>query len=512
MSDNEDLFADSDGDSDDTDELLNRSRLQKKKAAPKKAAAAVPSKITATSKASKDTSDGHDSDKGGLFDSDSEDEEEESPKKAKKKALSKREKLEQLAKKRNRPSASQAAAASAKRSSKGDAEASKTEKGYDSGDSYDSGDFARTKEDDDFLDTTGEDADAVQELYKEQHFDDERPENEETGMVKKKRRIRYDDDDRGPRDDTRVSGEEVPDNPIMAAVHKMKKKKQQKKSLTEIEDVAKEFLGRMQLAAEDDEAAVAERRPATAKLAMLQETVDMLTNRDMQRMLIEFDLLSICRRWIQPLPNGTLGNVTVRQKLLQAIAKMSSSGGDGESSSSGIITSNDLKRSDFGKAVMVLFKHRSETPEMKRLLKSLIEQWSRPIFQKSGNMRDLGRVSRGQSGLAAVAAAARNPGRAVNPARKEETAASLDVLIKSGKRSGAGESGITRVRVPFSKGFAFSVRPEDRHTADMGSPQQQQMARKDTRGKLSKRMLEKGRAVSKNQRSANISIEGRPTK
>ena len=483
MSDDDDdnLFAESDADSDDTNELIASSRSA---ASTKKAAAAK----------KPDNNDEDSDDDGGLFDSDS-DEEEETPRKQKtlQKAspasgLSKRERLEALAKKKKGTPEHKA--------SPND----KTESGYQSGDSYDSADFQRTKEDDDFLDTTGEDADAVNELYADQHFEDERPDREAGKKKVKKRRHR---DDEAIED----NGNGEPDNPIMAAVHRMKKKRREKKSFPEVEEECKAFLGRMEAAAEEDETAVSQRRPALQKLGMLSEVVDMLTRRDMQRMLLDLDLLIVCRRWIQPLPNGTLGNVTVRQKLLEAIANMTGESG---------ISANDLKRSGLGKTVMVLFKHRSETPAMKRQLKKLIEQWSRPIFRKSGDMRDLERVqqSRGEGGLAAVsrqqqAVARLSSQQAARNGKKNSQ--DLDSLIASGKKGG-GESGVNRVRVPFSKGFHFSVRPAARDDV-VGSPEQQQQRKpKDNRDKLSKRMVEKGRAVSKNQRSANISIEGRPTK
>ena len=48
-----------------------------------------------------------------------------------------------------------------------------------------------------------------------------------------------------------------------------------------------------------------------------------------------------------------------------------------------------MKSSDLGKTVMTLFNHKDETPKLKQLHKKLIQQWSRPIFQKSGNYEDL---------------------------------------------------------------------------------------------------------------------------
>lgn len=472
MSDDEDdLFGDSD--SDDTNELISNTVTSKKKdPAPKK---------KPPPKKKDDDSD----DEGGLFDSDSEDEMEKKPKASA--ALSRRQRLEALAKRQRKdtPSAGTAKPRNATALDEPD-------NGYDSGDSYNSGEFQRTKEDDDFLDTTGEDADAVKELYAEQNFDDDRPDNYE--QKKKKRKIRYDDDGR-PRGEDLREEEKEPDNPIMAAVHRMKKKKRVKKTDTEREDECKLFLARMEAAADDDEQAVAEKRPAVKKLSMLQETVDMLTKLDMQRMLLDLDLLSVCRRWIQPLPNGKLGNVTVRQRILEVLATMTGENG---------ISANDLKRSEFGKTVMVLYKHHAETPKMKQLLKKLIEQWSRPIFQKSGNMRDLERIHRGEGSLAAIRRQQQTQQPAAKKGQQQQDIASL---IATGKKTG-GEPAMQRVRVPFSKGFNFSVRPQGREA--MMSPEQQ--PKDGSRGNLAKRMIEKKRPVGKNQRSANISLEGRPTK
>lgn len=414
--------------------------------------------------------------------------------------LSKRERLEALAASKRKQTEPESRKPKAKSTGSADTETrKKNDQGYESEESIDSAQFQRTKEDDDFIDTTGEDADAVQELYAEQHFDDEDEAGEERGKKKKKRKVRYGDDeaieDNG--------GDAEPDNPIMAAVHRMKKKKKEKRSLTEIEDECRAFLGKMEIAADEDELAIQERRPGLKKLAMLNEVCEMLTKVDMQRLLLDFDLLSICRRWIQPLPNGTLGNVTVRQRLLEVIANMNGENG---------ISAMDLKRSEFGKTVMVLYKHRAETPAMKMQLKKLIEQWSRPIFQKSGDMRDLERVHahRGQGSIATLARHRHSGDRseATKANSRKETNQDLDSIIASGKKGGA-ESGISRVRVPYSKGFNFSVRPQDR----MSTPEQgAKSASNDNRGKLSKRILEKSRPVVKNQRSANISVEGRPTK
>jgi transcription factor SPN1 len=490
----DDLFGD---DSDDTADLIASS---KKNTTAKKNAESLNNKATVkTADHSDDDSD------GGLFDSDSDDDDKpSSKKKSTSNDLSKRQRLELLARKKggvNLKSNETKRPPKPKTKSHDGGTKNKAD-GYDSEDSYASATFERTEEDDNFIDTTGEDADAVNELYAEQYFGDDRPDRSYNKKNKGKKRRNNDDEA------IEDNGNLEPDNPIMAAVHRMKKKKREKKNLTEVEDEAKHFLNQMELAADEDESAVAERRPATKKLSMLNEVCDMLKRRDMQRMLLDLQLLKVCKRWIQPLPNGTLGNITIRQRLLDTISKMTGETG---------ISPNDLKQSDFGKVVMVLYKHRSETPTMKRLLKELIEQWSRPIFNKSGNMRDLERVhgSRGMDGLAALARQQHAQSQQQNQEKERADASAskqdINSLIESGKKGGP-EAGSNRVRVPFSKGFAFSVRPESRASL---SPEKRSVPAgipKDNRSNLTKRMIEKSRTVGKNQRSANVSVEGRVTK
>jgi transcription factor SPN1 len=493
--DEDDLFG---SDSDDTADLIATS----KKTTTASASVAKAKSVASPKKKAAPKATGSDDDSdGGLFDSDSDDDDEPKKKKAATNDLSKRQRLELLAKKKGGSSTKISEPKTDRKSVGKDGTKNKND-GYDSEDSYNSGKFERTEDDDNFIDTTGEDADAVNELYAEQYFGDDRPDREVQKKGKGKKRRNNDDEA------MEDNGNLEPDNPIMAAVHRMKKKKREKKNITEVEEEAKHFLNQMDVAADDDDVAIAERRPATKKLSMLNEVCDMLKRRDMQRFLLDMQLLKICKRWIQPLPNGTLGNITVRQKLLDAVSKMTGETG---------ISTNDLKQSEFGKVVMTLRKHRSETPAMKRQLSELIEHWSRTIFNKSGNMRDLERVdaARGMDGLAALSRqqqlSSQQKDRDKQQAIAHAANQDLNSLIKSGKKGGP-DNGSNRVQVPFSRGFAFSVRPTSRASS---SPEKRAVtgtAAKDNRSNLTKRMIEKSRAVGKNQRSANVSVEGRVTK
>ncbi|KAL7472087.1 hypothetical protein ACHAXS_012411 [Conticribra weissflogii] len=398
------------------------------------------------------------------------------------------------------------------------------EGGYESGDSYDSVNFQRTKEDDDFIDADDEDPDALKELYAEQHFEDERPdgsdsENEEGGGKGKKKKGKGSGGGRGggkggldKLSDDEGDVDETADatSALKAAVKRMAKKKKEAKKLNELEDEARAFLEKMTEAADADDASIAARKPATKKLAMLPQVLEMLAKKDMIRPLLDLELLSVCKRWVQPLPNGSLGNVTLRHRIIEAISGLTGETG---------VNASDLKRSGFGKVVMTLYMHKSETPAMKKMLKNSIEQWSRPIFQKSGNMKDLERVqaSRRDRGLVGISLAQKQmqsgSGSASKAAAGGKTEDDLNNII-SGRSKAANEIGNNRVRVPYSKGFQFTVRPMDR-TGNVADKRNLVSASKDNdkRNALSKRMTEKQRPTNKQgQRSANISIEGRAVK
>ncbi|KAL3799306.1 hypothetical protein HJC23_013031 [Cyclotella cryptica] len=490
-------------------------------------------------KSDRKDSDDEKDDAAGLFDSSSEDEGGGGTGATKKKKLGKKrkpkqdkrsmkERMEALAKKRHAGGSTDGTGGGAKeprkKRSKPDKESGgdKKAEGYESGDSYDSATFKRTKDDDDFIDADGEDPDALKELYAEQHFDDERPDgsdSEDEAQKKKSKgsrksagggldKINLDDD----------VGDETADatSALVAAVKRMAKKKKETKKLPELELEATEFLKEMDAAADADDQSIANRKPATKKLGMLPKVLETLAKKDMQRPLLDLDLLSVAKRWVQPLPSGSLGNVTLRKAIFEAIAMMTGENG---------VNSGDLKRSGFGKVTMALYMHKSETPAMKRLLKSLIDQWSRPIFQKSGDMRDLEKIqaARGLNesgslvGIARSAASQRkhSPGGSKHGKTEDE----LAQIISEGSKN-ARESGNNRVRVPYSKGFQFSVRPTNR-TGDVSdkrnlvsaSGKVSMGADGEKRNALSKRMMEKNRPVNKqSQRSANISIEGRAAK
>ena len=448
----------------------------------------------------------------------------------------------------------------------------------DDEESVNSAEFVRTKEDDDFIDSD-DDSVARKELYAEQHFDDEENSDMEEKTKKKKNTAAATAAGKGGRksgggggiDKISLSDDEDANNPndatnaLKAAVRNMSKSKKKLPGLADLEEEGNAFLRQMEDAADADDKCIAAKTPAFNKLAMLPTVLSMLvrkrpeTGKDgtsMVRVLLDNDLLSYCKRWVQPLPNGTLGNVTLRRGIIDCVATMTGELG---------VQTSDLKRSGFGRTVMTLYRHKNETQEMKKILKGMIEQWSRPIFQKSGNLRDLEGAQQQQqqygmggndNSLVGLARARHLEARREEEERSSATATSsraggggtrggakmessgrgrteddLERIIAKGAEA-ARDLGNNRVRIPYSKGFQYSIRPESRH-GNVSDSRNLISGRKaegrnsaggsnggggggimdEKRGALSKRMEAKSRKTNKStQRSANVSVEGRVVK
>ena len=560
MADADELFGDSSS-SDDTDDLLATAAAQSKpiakkkpSAAKKKATAHRGSKAASNSDGIPDADDGlsdseSDDDEAsptatkrgepGLFDSSDEDDTPVKKKKlgGKKKAAgkkkgkakqpkkdtrSKAERMAALAKKRKADQGGEPSTRSSKRSKKATGSESKggDGDGYESAGSVDSAAFQRTKEDDDFIDK--DDQDGLQELYADQKLSDvEDMESDDDGAAKAKAsrghgrksggagvdKISLSDDEGGEGANASAA--------LKAVVKRMQKKKKERKNVTELEDEAAQFVNRMREAADEDETCIKERRPATNKLKMLGEVLDVLTRLEMLRPLLNAELLLQCKRWVQPLPNKKLGNVTLRRDVLDAISKLPSA----KTSDDPGISSSDLKNSGFGRVVMLLYKHPDEVPDIKKKCHGMIEAWSRPIFRKSGNMADLKHAQearRFNSAAAAIPSARAEPRPATARGRTEDD---LAQIISNGSKNTSG-AGNNRVRVPYSKGFQYSIRPEGKsgQVGDMRNLVSAKAARgpkadQGRRDKLSKRMVERSKKRNKSgERSANISIEGRVVK
>lgn len=144
---------------------------------------------------------------------------------------------------------------------------------------------------------------------------------------------------------------------------------------------------RMSDAYRDDKEAIAQDKMAISKLQLLPEVVVMLHRRnpaidqqldreEIDRPIANENFLKACKRWLDPLPDGTLPNLKIRENIIKNLFKFE-------------VDQTVLINSRIGQAIMFLSKHKLETRENKKLLSQLISKWCRPIFDCQVSYADL---------------------------------------------------------------------------------------------------------------------------
>ena len=164
----------------------------------------------------------------------------------------------------------------------------------------------------------------------------------------------FGDDDDGQADQQQEQAEASEEDDEIDRLINKKKRRGDKQSLQDIQATVENFLARMEVAAEADMKANEENKPAIHKLRMLPDVQDILSNQNVHNEFLDGGLLGVFKAWIEPMPDGSLPNITVRSavlKLLQQLPIDIAYGGRKE----------QLKRSGLGKVVMFLFKLPDET-------------------------------------------------------------------------------------------------------------------------------------------------------
>eukprot|EP00359_Climacostomum_virens_P001546 CAMPEP_0204898444 /NCGR_PEP_ID=MMETSP1397-20131031/1293_1 /ASSEMBLY_ACC=CAM_ASM_000891 /TAXON_ID=49980 /ORGANISM="Climacostomum Climacostomum virens, Strain Stock W-24" /LENGTH=235 /DNA_ID=CAMNT_0052066295 /DNA_START=1166 /DNA_END=1873 /DNA_ORIENTATION=+ len=131
-----------------------------------------------------------------------------------------------------------------------------------------------------------------------------------------------------------------------------------------------ELIKEMLQAAEDDDKANLDSLPALNKLKMLNRVVQFLKVVKFHETFLAMEGCVILSRWLSPLPDGSIPCNMIRQNILEALQELP-------------ITTDNLQHSELGKQVMAIYKNPSESAAMKKMAKTLIDKWSRAIYDIS---------------------------------------------------------------------------------------------------------------------------------
>jgi transcription factor SPN1 len=347
-------------------------------------------------------------------------------------------------------------------------------------------DVVRTKEDDEFLDQDDDDVDLLKEYENDtQDFHDDRPEYSRPlnrggagGVLPSQ---------------TSTSSSNVETDPLSQAMADMKKKKKQDMTESQKGDIALEVLQRMDKAFNDDKLLVEREQPAVQKLKLLPHVKKMLTVKQMQTTLLDYDLLSVLKSWVEPGHNGALPSLTVRTTIYELLLLLP-------------CHSEHIKRSGIGKTLVALCK--SETPANKQKIKEIIEKWSRPIFGKSVDARSMD--IRGRMVYETQDETRRRREQAIkhSPRAADANRVGIDSVLEGTAGKVSGDNGFDRVRCPTSNGFMFTARPAS--APQHHSSHSKKDDEKGARSKLGKRLTDLKASTGKgNFRLVSAAVSGR---
>lgn len=343
----------------------------------------------------------------------------------------------------------------------------------------------RTAEDDAFIDGDDENAELVREYDEDkQEFNDRRPESSSKAAAR-----------------ARPPPGEDEANPLSQTLVDMKRKRYDEWSDEKKSHIAQELLVQMDRAVVEDEELFRSGSAAIVKVKALPRVQALVGIKGLQPTLLDHDLLTALRKWIEPRDKATLPALTVRTAVYDMLRKLP-------------CQLDHLRRSGIGKTVMALVKHNHETDTNKQLLNEIVEKWNRLIFNKSSDARSrTQRMASAASGPVKMSSASTqqsvNAGSRSGGTNSEQRG--LDEIL-SGQHSRKIDDEFNRVRVPFSSGFMFSVRPES--TVDKKSVlEAMREASGGTKDVISKRMKDMAGSSKKQAfRPVGVSVTGKAPK
>lgn len=331
----------------------------------------------------------------------------------------------------------------------------------------------RTRDDDAFIDDTGVD-----------------PETQ----------LAYSDDEAGSIGDAPQAeeGEEDDDLKKMFKPGKSRNKKNER-SPEEIAMLVEQFMARLEVAAEEDAELNRRSKPAINKLELLPSLLNVLSKRQLQQEFLDRGVLSVLKNWLEPLPDGSLPNMTIRSALLKLLTELPIDVEVDE-------RREQLKKSGLGKVIMFLSKSDEEGSANRKLARDLVDKWSRPIFQKSTRYEDLRRYDderppppRPSVKKPAMKAAARFDARGDD----------LD-MIENSRDPKPGEPGYRlHASRPEALPLDFVVRPLSKVDPEEIRQRAKQQRIDERRLKMNKKLQQLKAPKKKRLQASTVSVEGR---
>ncbi|KAI0043818.1 hypothetical protein FA95DRAFT_1583972 [Auriscalpium vulgare] len=155
-----------------------------------------------------------------------------------------------------------------------------------------------------------------------------------------------------------------------------KKRKKDEDVLDQVADMQVSTMREMMLAAaDDDDKANREKMPATAKLRLLPQVMDVLRKGALWQSIVDNNLMEGVRRWLEPLPDRSLPALNIQRDFFDILPSLD-------------IDTAVLKESKLGRVILFYTKCKRVVADIQRTASNLVSTWSRPIIKRSASYRD----------------------------------------------------------------------------------------------------------------------------
>lgn len=200
-----------------------------------------------------------------------------------------------------------------------------------------------------------------------------------------------------------------------------RKRKKANFSNEEQQEMVDIFLGKMNMAADEDQTLHRNGHPALIKLKMLAEVEMEVSKKPIQYMLLNRGLLRSFKEWLSPLEDGSVPNIKVRTSMYDLLNVLN-------------VDEVHLENSD-GLPKLLVTMWKREKGRNKTLLRKIIDKWTRSIHRLSTNYRKL--------------------------AEAEEQRAREIIIRKKMSTDRELNAGPTvRARIPAPATFDYAIRPQ----------------------------------------------------
>ncbi|KAF9603727.1 hypothetical protein IFM89_037573 [Coptis chinensis] len=152
-----------------------------------------------------------------------------------------------------------------------------------------------------------------------------------------------------------------------------KRKMRVEKTAAETALYVEKIIAELEVAAEDDAEFNRECKPAINKLKKLPLLTQALSEKLHQQEFLEHGLFNLLRKWLEPLPDGSLPNIAIRTKVLEILS-------DYPLGLEHLHRREELGKSGLGKAINFLSMSNEESTRNRKLAQHLVNNWSRYIF------------------------------------------------------------------------------------------------------------------------------------